>query len=296
MHARPSARYNILPMQALVVVANFTKPDVLPVLEKIKHWAGQKKVEITICEGTAESVEIAKPQETLAISLGGDGTFLRAANLLAEFDIPILGVNLGNLGFLTQIGTKNLTQILERLRAGDFKIEPRMRLEAVLEQKRFSALNDIVICRVEMGKLTKLSVKADDEHIGLYPGDGLIIATPTGSTGYNLSAGGPIVEPALECILLTPLVPHSLGFCPLVFPTEKRLTITAQKEAQILCDGDKRAPLQAGESILIRRSHTPTRMIFFKERPQLFTLLKNKLNWGRQSSERKTQLHVREFQ
>lgn len=267
-------------MRTLVVIANVTKPEVFPVLERIKRWAAQQGIEVAIYEGVSERVEIVEPKETLAISLGGDGTFLRAANLLAELDIPILGVNLGNLGFLTRIGTENLTQILEKLRSGDFKIEPRMRLEAVRKQKRFSALNDIVICRVEMGKLTKLSVKADDEHIGCYPGDGLIIATPTGSTGYNLSAGGPVVEPALECILLTPLMPHSLGFCPLVFSADKTINITAQKEAQILCDGDKRAPLQAGESILIRRSPIPTRMIFFEERPELLALLQNKLNWG----------------
>ncbi len=271
-------------LKALLVIDNFTKPGVLPVLERIKHWAVQRGIEIAIFEGTSKRVEIAKPQDTLAISLGGDGTFLRAAGLLAELNIPILGVNLGNLGFLTRISSEasNLTQILEKLRTGDFKIEPRMRLEALFEHKpeRFSALNDIVIGRVEMGKLTQLLVRVDAESIGCYPGDGLIIATPTGSTGYNLSAGGPIVEPTLECVLLTPLVPHSLGFCPLVFPAEATLTITAQREAQVLCDGDKRAELQAGESMLIKRSPTPTRMIFFKERPEFFGLLREKLHWG----------------
>jgi len=267
-------------MQALVVIANFTKPEVAPLLEKIKHWAGQKRIEIIIREGTAERLEIAEPKETLAISLGGDGTFLRAASLLAEFNIPILGVNLGSLGFLTQTGTANLTQILEKLMWGDFKVEPRMRLEAALRGQTFSALNDVVISRVDIDKFTELDVWAGEEYLGCYPGDGVIISTPTGSTGYNLSAGGPIADPALECILLTPLVPHSLSLRPAVFSAQKTLKITAQREAQLLCDGDKCARLSRGESMFIKKASHSTHMVFLKGYPELFTILKNKLNWG----------------
>lgn len=267
-------------MQALLVIANFAKLEVLPVLEKIKHWAGQKKIKIAICEGTSERVEITNPQETLALSLGGDGTFLRAAHLLTEFNIPILGVNLGSLGFLTQTGTADLTQALDKLMKGDFKVEPRMRLQAALRDRSFSALNDVVISRVDIDRFTELNVWANDEYLGCYPGDGVIISTPTGSTSYNLSAGGPVVDPSLECILLTPLVPHSLGLRPAVFSAEKAIKITAQREAQVLCDGDKCAPLAQGESLFIKKASTSTHLIVLKEHPELFTILKDKLNWG----------------
>lgn len=267
----------------ILAIANFTKAETFSALEELKNWALTRKITVATFEATAEELDLGnvRKKEVLAITLGGDGTFLKGARRLAPYDVPILGVNVGSLGFLTQVTASDLTSALEQILRGDFKVEPRMRLECRLKHQRFSALNEVLISRTDIDKFIELELWADQEFIAFYPGDGLIISTPTGSTAYNLAAGGPILDPAMEAILVTPLVTHKLGLRPLISSANKILKIKAHAEAAVLIDGDRLAKLSSGEESEVYKSSLVTKMVVREPRPEFFTLLEKKLNWGR---------------
>jgi len=275
----------------ILVIANFTKAETFSVVEELKNWAEERKISVLVHKATAEeNLDLAKESGggVLAITLGGDGTFLKGARLLSPYDIPILGVNLGSLGFLTQVTTSDLTLALEQILAHKFKMEPRMRLECRLKHQRFSALNEVLISRTDIDKFMELELWADQEFIGFYPGDGLIVSTPTGSTAYSLAAGGPIIDPAMEAILVTPLMTHKLGLRSVIFPPNKILKIKTHTEAAVLSDGDKVAQLPSGDKLEVRKSELVTKMIITEPRPAFFTLLEKKLNWGRNPQRKST--------
>lgn len=270
----------MVPKKILAIV-NFTKKGVFPILEEVKTWGSKHGIEVIIREAFAgDGLDLGK-EGSLAITLGGDGTFLEAAGKLAHQNVPILGVNLGSLGFLTQTRSEDLPEVLEQVRRGEFKVEKRMMLEGELRGERFSALNDLVVSHSDIDRFTELELFADDRFIGCYPGDGIIISTPTGCTAYSLAAGGPVVDPLLECIIATPLNIHKLGLRPIIFPPEAKLSVVAHLEAALLVDGDKRGELEPGDELKVRRSSLVTKMVIVEPQPSLFSLLGIKLNWGK---------------
>jgi len=222
------------------------------------------------------------------LTLGGDGTLLRAARLVNERAVPILGVNLGRLGFLTCCPASQLEDALRRLASGDYLAESRMTLDARVtdaaggERQRWRALNDVVLHKGGFARVVAVRVEADGETVGHFSADGVVIATPTGSTAYNLSAGGPVVVPTLETILLTPVSAHTLALRPLVLPATSQVTLRANDgpdELLITVDGQVGCTFSAGESLVVRRSVFPVSIVRFPEH-SFFSTMREKLHWG----------------
>jgi NAD+ kinase len=229
------------------------------------------------------------PREVDAmLTLGGDGTLLRAARLVDERAVPILGVNLGRLGFLTCCPASQLEEALRRLAAHDYVVENRMTLDARVtdaaggDRQRWRALNDVVLHKGGFARVVSVRVEADGETVGHFSADGVVIATPTGSTAYNLSAGGPVVVPTLETILLTPVSAHTLALRPLVLPATSQVTLRGNggpDELLVTVDGQVGCTFGAGESLVIRRSTASVSIVRFPE-VSFFSTMREKLHWG----------------
>ncbi len=267
-------------LRKLLLVVNFGKEGALPLVEQIQAWGRARGIEVEVHQ-SMEECQLETGPGTVFLTLGGDGTFLRCANRLAPEGVPILGVNLGSLGFLTQIGAGDSLQALDQIRRGEFKLEERMMLEGRLGKRKFLALNDLVLSRPGIDELIEVELYSSGEFVARYHGDGLIIATPTGSSAYSLAAGGPVVDPRLELILATPLAPHTLGLRPIIFPPQAKLLVVTRKPGALLVDGDKLEELLPGDEVSITRSAFRIKMIAANPRPDFFALLQQKLNWGK---------------
>lgn len=224
----------------------------------------------------------------LLLTLGGDGTLLRGARLVAPHGVPVLGVNLGHLGFLTSIGPEELEQGLDAVMAGQTLLDERMvleiRAEAADGTTRLSclALNDAVLHRGGVARMIRMSVSAHGEEVGTYSADGIILATPTGSTAYSLSAGGPIVAPVVDCIIATPICPHTLAVRPLILSAAETVTIevlTPTEELILTVDGQESANLIPGDRLVAQRTEMPLRLVRFPGQT-FFSTLRRKLRWG----------------
>ncbi|NLV92808.1 MAG: NAD(+)/NADH kinase [Firmicutes bacterium] len=201
----------------------------------------------------------------VVISLGGDGTLLHTARSLAEAEVPILGVNLGHLGFLTELETHDLEEGLRRLLQGDYTVEDRLMLSALHRTLHaqeettpsYLALNDVVVSRGPLARMLTISILVNDQHVADYTADGVIVATPTGSTAYSLSAGGPIVTPSVESILITPICPHSLSARSVLVPANETVSICVEKshgDAMLTADGQTTAALKVGDVVEVSRA------------------------------------------
>jgi len=265
-------------LRRLYIVANAAKEGSLRALAVLKAWCQLKEVEPIL-------VEQGPPPEfvgegALVVALGGDGTVLRAAAIFAELGPPILWVNLGSLGFLTQVGAPSLTSTLEGVLQDQFSIEERMRLSFAAGGEKGTVLNDVVISGVSPMRFCELDLDWSEGRVATYPGDGLIVATATGSTAYNLSAGGPVVVPPAEAIVVTPLDVHKLGLRSVVFPASEVLRVRVRTPAKLFGDGDLVSELPPETEVTIERSPTPTRLIRMVNAPSFFDLLEGSLNWG----------------
>ena len=218
-----------------------------------------------------------------ALVLGGDGTLIRAARELAEFDIPLLGINMGTLGYLTEVEIEECEGALDRLFADDFHIEERMMLRGKVHgQLEDTALNDVVVTRDGYLRTIHFHVYVNEVLLHKYSADGMIISTPTGSTGYNLSAGGPIVQPTASIILLTPICPHDLNGSSIVLSPEDSIAIqivgeeNRQIPAVVTFDGVELIPLKIGERVTVRKSSQVTKIIKLSKESFMHTL-RNKM-------------------
>ncbi len=224
----------------------------------------------------------------LLITLGGDGTLLRGARLVAAYGVPVLGVNLGRVGFLTTASPEEVEEALEALVRGDAPLDERMVLNARAvgrdgeSRGEFLALNDAVLHKGGFARVVQVAVHAGDEEIGSYSADGIIISTPTGSTAYSLSAGGPIVSPQLDCIVATPICPHTLAVRPLVLSADETLAVemvSGGEEMILTIDGQDGAALHEGDRVVIRRADEPLRLVRLPGQT-FFSTLRRKLRWG----------------
>lgn len=199
------------------------------------------------------------------LAIGGDGTFLRANSFALTYGLPLLGINLGTVGFLSEVEWEQIGAACRALAEERYTIESRMLLEARVGEKRFLALNDIVLSRGGYARLIGMNVHMEKEKLDPYIGDGLIISTPTGSTGYSLSAGGPVVHPSLECIIMTPICCHSLQHRPVVTASTQTITIELDDHfnctAQVDVDGQQAVYLKAGEKLYITKAEQCTQLI-----------------------------------
>ena len=222
----------------------------------------------------------------LILTFGGDGTFLTGARTAVAHDIPLMGINLGTVGFLTEEEPEHLHECLEAILKGSYQIEERFLLKVELTGtgESFYALNDAVITRGGFARLIRVECRVNDEQFGIFTADGMIAATPTGSTGYSLSAGGPIVQPEMNCIILTPVCAHSLQKCPCIVSGASeirfRLLPDRNQTAELQIDGMDRGKLKAGDSVIITGSGKTIHLL--RIHPfHFFTLLRSKLiEWG----------------
>jgi NAD+ kinase len=223
----------------------------------------------------------------LLLTLGGDGTLLRGARMVAPYGVPILGVNFGHLGFLTSASPEELESALDGVLAGEMKTDLRMTLRVRAEgadgtlHASYLALNDAVL-KGGVARVIRLGVYAHGEEVGTYSADGIILATPTGSTAYSLSANGPIVSPLVDCILATPICPHTLAVRPLILPADETITVEVlppSPELVLTIDGQEAVSLAPGDRIVARRSSTPVRLLRFPGQA-FFPTLRRKLRWG----------------
>ena len=207
----------------------------------------------------------------LAVSLGGDGTMLRTVDLVAD-SVPVLGVNFGTLGYLTEIEPAALVPSLERFFAGDYRVEERMRMVVDVASAscagRYPALNEAVLGKTPTGQIVRIAVLVDGEYFTTYHADGLIIATPTGSTAYAWSAGGPFISPVAEALLLTPVAPHMLFDRSMVLPRDTcvRLEVVADRSASLSVDGRNLGLLVEGDTVSCTASPLPARLVTFGTR------------------------------
>jgi len=216
----------------------------------------------------------------LIVSIGGDGTLLWTAQQAAAAHIPVLGINAGRLGFLTQVQLGEEGQALDRWAAGDFTLQRRALLEARVGDRVFHALNDAVVHKGIEINLIRIVVSVDGQPTGQFDADGVIVSTPTGSTGYSLSLGGPILHPDVRALVYMPLNPHSLFNRPIVLPEQSRIVIRLPKAAAILtCDGQQNAQLQPGAEVEVA-SGLQVELVQFDGGRNFFDLLRRKLRWG----------------
>ena len=225
-------------------------------------------------------------ESDLIVVLGGDGTFLAIARR-AGANLPILGVNLGELGFLTEVVEEEAIAMLARVVAGRYELDRRMTLGARLERDgkgagRFRALNDVVITNGARARIIEFEVSVDGLPLTTYRADGIIVATPTGSTAYSLSVGGPIVEPTVEVLLLSPISPHTLSNRPVVLPPDAVVRIaigSREQDALVTIDGQEVVPLDGGDVVEVRRGRTPVALVRSPHRTY-YDVLRSKLGWG----------------
>lgn len=265
-------------LHRIYTVANTTKDGSLRALAELKAWCQLKGIEVFPADRGEPSLN--EVEGALVVALGGDGTVLRAASIFADSALPILGANLGSLGFLTQVGALSLTSALEGVLHDRFTIEERMRLAYTSVENRGTVLNDIVITGISRVRFCELELSWSDGEVASYPGDGLILATATGSTAYSLSAGGPVIVPPAACILASPLATHKLGLRPVIFPAEEVLRVRVRTAVSVFVDGDYLVDLSPGAEVIVKRAPFPTQLIRMKDAPSFFRVLEEKLNWG----------------
>ena len=266
------------------LVANFEKKEVRTIVPKLVSFCSKKGWKL-------EKVLAGKNLGKFAflLALGGDGTILKAARYAQPENLPLLGVNLGSLGFLAAGEKRNLYPYLQNMFAGKYTLEERVMLTVkVLRErkkiKQFLALNDCVFRNPHSARTINLELKIDGQLVTRYLGDGLIISTPTGSTAYNLAAGGPLVFPDLPVFILTSICPHSLTLRPLIIPEEGKITIRIlSNDSPVLLslDGQEETHLKIGDEVTIKKAEKNIRFILPKGRKEkYFSLLRMKFKWG----------------
>jgi len=278
------------------VVAKAGAVRARPVIAELAAWLAARGHAVVLEKETAGLVpaaaapSVGKPelpgQVDLIVVLGGDGTLLSMARAVGDQGTPLLGVNLGGLGFLTATTLEEMLPALEAWLAGRMAVEERMTLAArVLRQGEalgeYAALNDVVITKAAMSRIIDFSVSVDGQFATSYRADGLIISTPTGSTAYSLSAGGPILWPGMDAIVLTPICSHTLTNRPIVVPGAQRVevTILTDEEVMVTMDGQVGVNLRARDAVEVRQAAARIRLVRFPEQ-SFFSVLRAKLKWG----------------
>lgn len=275
------------------LVANLHRPDALKAAERAAAWLRKRGHTVAAEAETARKTSLpavsteAFGDAGLAIAFGGDGTVIRAAHLSSESGTPILGVYYGRFGFVTQCTGEELHSVLESFFAGELAIECRMMLEAELLRggknvASLLALNEAVLQRSVNSRMLTFDVRIDGYDLTRYPADGIILSTPTGSTAYNLSAGGPIMDPNAQAICLVPLSPHTLAARPLILSPEREVTLTVQQgdgDSVLSTDGSQRLHILAGDVVRVRRSPRVTNLICV-EKDDFLIKLGRRLLWG----------------
>lgn len=283
-------------MNTIGLISNLDKDKINGLLEDIHTWLAKQGMNLLVDDECAQRInwphgvcprrELVSRSDCLMI-LGGDGTLLSSARLAAPSRVPVFGVNMGRLGFLTEVDVPNLFKALKLLLDGEYYIEERMMLEAsVIRNKKTSppltGLNDAVITKGGFARLIRLDTTVDRRHFNSYHADGVIIATPTGSTAYSLSAGGPLVVPELDLLIFTPICPHALWARPLVIPPDSEVQVSLQSsqgEVMLTVDGQLGMHLEHGDIVRVKKSLCRARFIKLNNQT-FFDILREKFKEG----------------
>jgi NAD+ kinase len=270
-------------------------PEVKSTLHDVVSWLRARNIDVILDttsaillgeQGGYQKTQLASKADVLLV-LGGDGTMLNAARLAGERSIPILGVNMGGLGFLTEVRLENLYPSLERVFANDFVLDERLMLQTHVHRHgetvtRGVVLNDVVISKGTLARMIELKIAIQGRFVTNLRGDGLIVSSPTGSTAYSLSAGGPIIDPAVQSLILTPICPHTLTHRPLIVPGDAEIDVTLTSKddgAMATLDGQVGVAITQGDTVVIQTSEHRTRLIRFPE-SNYYDVLREKLKWG----------------
>jgi len=280
-------------IRAVGLVAKYQEPKAAEMVRWLVPWLEQRGKKVLVEDGVADSgglschkKEIASKAD-LIISLGGDGTLLNIAPLVERPDVPILGVNLGGLGFITEVSADELESVLAKTLEGDYAVEKRMTLKIRVQSKKgkpyeFRVLNDGVIAKGARSRIIDLETYIGQDFLCTYRADGLIISTPTGSTAYSLATGGPILEPTLGAIVLSPICPHTLTHRPIVIPSNAAIHVTLRSfgDTVILSpDGQQGVSLNNGDKVEAQDYGMPVSLIKIPSR-SYYEILRGKLKWG----------------
>lgn len=278
-------------MKNVGIICNPHKPEAKKILSKLILWLEQKDLTVLVGQDAASildkptvavSLTELKNRCDIIIAMGGDGTLLKAARYVGASGVPIFGVNIGSLGFLTDIMLDELYVRLNDVLCNKFEIDRRMVLEAKIGKDRYFALNDFVISMGASCRMIELEIYVSKDYVCKYPADGVIVATPTGSTAYSLASGGPIIDPRMKAIVISPICPHSLGVRPMVVNPDEKVKIIVKSKAEdvrFTVDGQRGLQLPSDTKIMVKRARHSIKLI--KAKPMSFyEILRNKLKWG----------------
>jgi NAD+ kinase len=288
--------------QTVAILGLYSDPRVADPMTSLAQYLTKAGVEVITLPDAAPTLKARAVQDTdiaaeadLIIAVGGDGTMLHAARLTGSGKVPLLGVNRGRLGFLADISPAEMLENLEQILDGDYSRETRLQLDAKImpsdgTERSAVALNDIVLQRRETGRMVDFETRIDGRYVNTHAGDGLIVATPTGSTAYALSCGGPIIEPLLDAVVIVPICPHTLSDRPIVIPAsidiEVKLLPRHDTKAEVTVDGHSLGKLEPGDHLLISESANRITLLH-PPGYDYYGILRSKLHWGRDSRTRK---------
>jgi NAD+ kinase len=291
-----------LSVRRVGVLVKPNQPEALKTICRLVEWCAGHQIKVVggprfqrerIEAETGCVVETVNHEELvrgvdLIVVLGGDGTMIGAARMVGESETPVLGVNFGTLGYLADFTVEDMLPALEAVLAGEYTLDRRLMLAATIfrggEQLMHDrVLNDVVISKSALARIIEIEAWVDGKYVNRFRADGLIISTPTGSTAYNLSAGGPVIYPSMNAVVITPICPHTLSNRPLVVPDDAEFELvlkTQREEVALTLDGQVGMPLEYEDRVRVRKSRTGFNLI---QSPTLnyFDVLRNKLKWGR---------------
>jgi NAD+ kinase len=286
---RPSIKFD-----KIGIIPNLNKPQSINTAHQLIEWIEDKGAKVLLNEITASEVQrpdlamrssdIYKDADFLIV-LGGDGTLLSVARQVTWYGTPILGVNLGHLGFLTELELDNVYEGLEKIRQGEYREDRRMMLEAMVIKDNmitdsFIGLNDVVITKGSFSRIIHLKTSVNNRYIETYPADGLIVSSPTGSTAYSLSAGGPILSPDVNCMVITPISPHTLYSRSIVISDKQEVKIEVvgnQNDVMLTIDGQQGYKLKSGDIVIVKKAEMTANMIRLKDK-DFYDILRTKLS------------------
>lgn len=292
----------ISPIKRVGIVIKPHQPDALTTVCGVVQWLSERSIEVVggpeierqrIIEQTGCTVEELDHDKLAAsvdliLVLGGDGTMIAAARMLGDKEVPVLGVNYGGVGYLTEFRIEELYAALESIVAGNYRLDTRVMLAAEIlrdgkQVAQSRVLNDVVINKSALARIIEIEAYFNQQFVSSFRADGLIVSTPTGSTAYNLSAGGPVIYPSMNAVVITPICPFTLSNRPLVVPDDATIELrlkTQQEEVALTLDGQVGFPLQTGDRVVIRKSQTTFNLVQPMNR-NYFDVLRDKLRWGR---------------
>ena len=281
-------------MKRVGIFAKRNHPDAAELAARVASWLQERQVEVFFEAALAKDLgQSGTPADEIPamvdmiIVLGGDGTLISVARSIGALNTPILGVNLGSLGFLTEITRQELFKVLNEVLEGNYTVSDRLMLEAVVSRNgsvanRYQLLNDVVINKGALARIIDMELYVNESYLTTFKADGLIISSPTGSTAYNMAAGGPIIYPGADCFVITPICPHMLTNRPMIVPADSAIRIEVKfkdEDVVLTADGQVGMPLKGGDIVEVHRSASRTRLILSPDK-EYFEVLRTKLRWG----------------